>query len=84
MTCKTITTKFMPVTNHRGSRIKASDGDRNSVTLSYDHALDSTENHDAAARELCRKMDWHGKLARGGHQTGYTYVFVTTSELLEV
>lgn len=52
-----ITTKFHGPTNTRGSRVSAK-CNAGRITLSWDHALDSTENHDAAARALIKKLDW--------------------------
>lgn len=54
---KAITTKYLPATDTKPSRIKASDRDGNSVTVSY------TQGHTEAVVQLCRKMNWHGSLA---------------------
>tara|TARA_R110000822_G_scaffold51947_5_gene134848 strand:- start:80 stop:361 length:282 start_codon:yes stop_codon:yes gene_type:complete len=44
-----IRTKYHGATNYKPSRIIAT-GELGKVTVSYDHALDSTDNHAAAAR----------------------------------
>lgn len=63
---KTITTKYIPATDTKGGRVKATDGDGNSLTLSWDNSLPRDEdNHQAAAVALCNKLDWHGTLQRG-------------------
>jgi hypothetical protein len=50
-----ITTKYYGPGNVRGSRIKAS-CERGSLTVGWDHSLDSTGNHIAAARALLAKF----------------------------
>lgn len=76
-----IVTKFLGPTNVRGSRVKAT-CEAGSVTLSWDHALNSEGNHDAAAKALAHKLGWdkgwHGELVGGGlpDTTGNCYVFV--------
>lgn len=57
-----IFTKYQGPTNYRGSRVKAwvpdeSPEHRESVTLSWDDALNTDENHNAALRALCAKHD---------------------------
>lgn len=51
-----IVTKYLPATNTRGSRIKAT-GWAASVTVNYDHRLGSIDNHQAAAQALCDKLN---------------------------
>jgi len=76
---KAISTKYVSPTNTKGSRIKAYDGDRNSVTLSYDDALNSDQNHSNAAIALCHKMNWfspgHTKLHGGHTKNGMVFVW---------
>lgn len=82
---KAIITKYLGPTNFRGSRIKASDGDRNQITISYDDALSSDDAHDAAALALCRKMGWtRYNLMRGGTPTGNVYTFDDASNCLDI
>jgi hypothetical protein len=52
-----IKTYFLPCTNYRGSRIKAI-AEAGSVTLSYDHGLNSDDNHIKAREALCAKFKW--------------------------
>ena len=47
-------TRYLGPTNHRGSRIKASDGDGNTVTVPYDHA--ARNPHAVAAVALYRTL----------------------------
>ncbi len=72
---KAIMTKYIGPTNHKGSRIKASDEDGNHVTIGYRSELDSYANHLAAAKWLCAKMEWRGTLHGGGIKNGYVFVW---------
>ena len=74
---KAITTKYLPVTTYCGSRIKAYEPDGKSITLHYAHELNATENHIAAAKALCAKLDWHGDLVGGHTKDGMVFVFDT-------
>lgn len=62
---KVITTKYLPATNHKGSRIVASDGDGNRKIVNLDSSLSSDRNHTRAAILLCQKMGWDGTLQSG-------------------
>ncbi len=80
---KAITTKYHGATNFKGSRVSASDQDHNRVILSYDDALNSEENHDAAALALCAKMKWIGHdLMRGHQKQGNVYVFMSADAVV--
>ncbi len=72
---KAIITKYLGPTNYRGSRIKATDTDRNTITISYDAALRHDDAYAAAAIALCKKMGWTGSLIGGGTKTGMVFVF---------
>lgn len=65
---KAIRTRYYGCTNTRGSRIVASDGDRNSISIGYPHGLDSSDAHELAAYLLMRKMGWPNQLVGGGFQ----------------
>ena len=69
-----ITTKYHGPTNSNGSRITASyDGRR--VTKSYDHALNSTGNHEAAALAFIAKhFPEYSIRAYGAIDTGYVFL----------
>lgn len=71
---KSIATKFLPATNFRGSRIKASAEGVAPLTISYPH--DSSEPHATAARALAQRMGWHGTMIEGGAADGKGSVFV--------
>lgn len=75
-----IQTKYLCPTNVRGARIKATAA-AGSIIVGYDHALNSEENHIAAAKALREKFEWnkgyHGELATGQLADG-SYVHVQT------
>ena len=62
-----ITTKYLGPTNYRGSRIKAQ-AQAGTITISWDDALNSEENHTAAAKALMTKFQWdkHSEIAGSG------------------
>lgn len=80
-----IETKFLGPTNVRGSRIKAT-AQAGSVTVPYDHALNSEANHTAAAVALCAKFGWKGTIMGGGKADGRgnVFVFVDGDETIKV
>jgi hypothetical protein len=64
----TLRAKYLPVTNHRGSRIKVSryensihGRDPQTVTVSWDYSLDTGANYAAAIAEYVRRANWGGK-----------------------
>lgn len=79
---QSITTKYIGPTNFRGSRIKAT-AEAGSVTLSYDHALSSEENHCAAAKALAEKFDWQGVWVGGASRLTRTFVNVCSAHTEE-
>lgn len=68
---KAIITKFIPCTNTKGAKIKATTGKGGqSLIINYPHELSTDEAHRAAAQALCDKMKWPGNLIDGGLETG--------------
>jgi hypothetical protein len=60
-----IVTRYLPPTNFRGARIKATAA-TGSITLHWDHALNPSNNHLAAAEALSTKFGWnYGKWVTG-------------------
>lgn len=51
-----IITKYVPPTNHKPGRVKAT-CERGSLTVSWDHGLEIGDNHRAACDALCAKFD---------------------------
>jgi len=62
-----ITCKYLPATNCKGSRIKAT-CEAGSVTVGYHSGSD--DPYRDAAEELCKKLDWNGALIRGSLPNG--------------
>jgi len=76
-----ITTKYIGPSNTRAGRIKAKAW-AGSVTVEWDHALNSDANHAAAAEALANKYKWKGTWYGGGmpDQTGNVFVCVESSD----
>ena len=74
-----ITTKFIPATNTRGSRIKATAA-AGSITLHRDFSLSIEDNHAKAAKTLAWKMNWKGDWHMGGLPNEAGYCFVCTDD----
>lgn len=74
-----IVTKYLGPTNFRGSRVKAT-CDAGSITLGWDHSLNSEDNHTRAAQALADKLGWKGTMIGGGLPAGNgnAYVFGET------
>lgn len=70
-----IETCYLGPTNTKGGRIKATAA-AGSITIGYDHALNTDGAHKAAADALIAKMGWNGTFAQGGNAKGNGYVFV--------
>lgn len=68
-----ITTKFLGPTNSRGSRVRAT-SEAGSLTVAWEHALNVTENHRAAAEKLAKKLEWAGLWYGGGTSNGFVWV----------
>ena len=72
-------TKYIPPTNHRGSRIKAWANGRNwSVYVPYDYSKNHELVHFEAVKEFVKKykLDWDLKNMRfGGVDNGYVFCF---------
>lgn len=78
-----ITTKYHGPGNVRGSRVSAH-CEAGRVVVAWDHALDSQDNHAAAACALLRKLGWDapfhlssGGWHGGGIDGGYVFVNLT-------
>ena len=72
-----IETRYLGATDYRPGRIKAATlgNFKASVTVSYDHTLNATENHWAAARALILKLGWLDvTFYNGSTSTGYVWV----------
>jgi len=76
---QTIKTTFLPATNNLGSRIKASTF-AGSLTISYDHSLNSEEAHAKAAILFAKKNGWKGDLVSGSDDKHYYFNFFRSSK----
>lgn len=70
-----IITKYLPASNIKGSRIKASAA-AGSITLHLDNALNAEANHAKAAEALANKFGWRGAWHIGGMPNDSGYCFV--------
>jgi len=75
-----IVTKYLPPTNLKGSRIKATAA-AGSLTLPWDHALNSEENHARAAEALANRFKWRSQWFMGGLPDDAGYCFVGTDHV---
>lgn len=73
-----ITTKYFGPTAKKGARIRASAGNGKgmSLTIDFPHHLRGSEVHAEAARALCDKLGWAGRMY-GGRIWNGAYVWVT-------
>ena len=74
-----IHTKYIPASNVRGSRIKATSDNGQSATVSYEHSLDGHLVHFEAVKALVakHKLDWNiDNMCYGGSSDGKGYTFV--------
>jgi hypothetical protein len=71
-----IQTKYLPATNTRGDRIKAT-CQAGSVTINWPYGLDNEEAFKSAAQALMDKLDWSelSKIAAGGQLPNGDYAF---------
>lgn len=73
---QSIVTKYHGPSNTRGSQVSATAANGARVIISYDDSKRSEEAHAMAARELCNRLKWCGKMVQGGMDNGYVFVFV--------
>lgn len=80
--CPVIVTRYLPPTDTRGSRIKATAAGGATVTVAWDHGEDTAANHARAAVELITKRFGHpadtltlrgGAANAGGDHYAWTY-----------
>lgn len=74
-----IHTKYIPASNVKGSRIKATSDSGLSVTVSYAHELSGHLVHFEAVKALVakHKLDWNiDNMCYGGSSDGKGYTFV--------
>jgi hypothetical protein len=75
-----IITRYLGPTNFRGGRVKAT-CQAKSKTLEWDHALNPTQNHIAAAKAIATELGWnYGKWTGGELPDGKGTAFVCDSK----
>lgn len=70
-----ITTKYLPATNTKGSRIKATCSSGLSITIETPNNKSEVQSHLYAAVKLAEKLQWTGTLIQGAIEGGYAHVF---------
>lgn len=71
---QTITTKYIPATNTKPTRISATASGNNSrIVISSDGM--SEASHILAVKTLCEQNEWDGELIGGHTKTGMVFVF---------
>lgn len=75
---QTVITKYLPATNTKGSRIKATtSGSVKTFTRSYNHNISAFDNHKNAAAALMHQLGWDYADAIGGDtKDGTVWVFI--------
>lgn len=73
-----IETKYLPVTDKRGARIKAFTSTGQSVIIPFDSSLNTLDAHFAAVIALKKKLktDWNiERMSFGGTKQGFFFCF---------
>ena len=73
---QSISTRYLGATNTRGSRVRAKSSSGLSLTVSWDDALGTDDNHLAAAQALAVKLGWPGRWVAGGAEDVKGNVYV--------
>lgn len=71
---KAIETTYIGPTNHKGAKVRATDGD-NRATVDWDYNLEPDENHRRAALALADKLAWFGSWQGGHTKRGMIWCF---------
>lgn len=73
---QTITTKFIPATNTKGSRIAVTTGAGKRKYYPWDYSLGIEANHIEACRNMVEFMGWDfgQNMIGGSTETGYVFV----------
>lgn len=74
-------TRYFGPTDRKGSRVAAISASGHRLTLHWDDALSTDENHTAAALQLAQKLGWSGNWHGGALGTGDGYCFVNADEM---
>ena len=74
MALQAIKTKYLPATNTKGSRIKATAAGGETITIPFPQDMDTEAAHREAAHRLMEKLDWRGFISTGATKDGYVHV----------
>jgi len=74
-----IKTKYLPATNTRGSRIKATNSGGVSATIPYPYELSGIKCHAKAVHEVNKKLNWSGQMV-GAEIKDSQYVFIFVND----
>ena len=77
---QTITTKYSPATDTRGSRIVATSTNGDRCVAGYSHELNGADVHWEAAKKLAKKLGWKGTMQAGSVKNGYVFVFLDAQD----
>jgi hypothetical protein len=73
-----IKTRYLCPTNQKGSRIKATASNGESLTIPYDYSMNEEPLHAKAALSLAARLGWAGHtFASGRDDNGHIFVPVT-------
>jgi hypothetical protein len=80
---QTIKTKFIPATNTKGFRVKATTTLGESLSIPYSYLIcDEQQQHANAAIALCKKLGWEGELICGTTKEGFIFTFANEKKFL--
>jgi len=79
---QTINCKYLPATNTKGVRIKAT-CEGGSVTISRDYGVDIEQDYKAAAYKLKMRLGWTEKMIGGHTKDGMIFVFYNELYIVE-
>ena len=80
---KAIETHYLPCTYKRPARIVAVAEGGNRVVITHPGGV-GVMPHALAARKLCAKLKWTGKLTAGTTAKGYVFAWVTADTMMRV
>jgi hypothetical protein len=72
---QSITTKYLPATDTKPERIKATTTIGVSTTVPFSYGAEDLEAHFRAVLKLNLELEWEGELVAGAIKGGYCFVF---------
>lgn len=77
---KAIRTRYLPPTDNKGSRYKATANGVDSVTIPFDYTLEYQQIAEKAARVLCDRNGWNYEFVTGQLDNG-DYCHILTNKI---